>query len=167
MDPTKLYQAASAVLTAVVDAYSADETATPLPARQYVADGQPAWDLCADGQLTVYLANTRAGMPGLDQSTQPLTCFAPRVATLWVEVARCVPTVTDSGKAPTAEAIDASAQVLMEDPVRFANAITEAYRAGNLGSKWGLIVGDWEQLGPAGGLGGGRLQVQLGLMGQF
>lgn len=165
MDPGRLYDVCSTVLGAVEDAYAADDTATPLPARRYVADGQPAWDLCADGQLVVYVENTRAGLPGLDQSLQPLNCFAPRVAFLWVELARCVPTMTDSGRPPAPDAIEASAQTILADPVRMANAITEAYQAGALGVKWGLIVGDWQALGPQGGLGGGRLQVQLALMG--
>lgn len=152
-----IYDVARATLDVVVAAYI--DAGVDLPDRQYVADGTPAWDC---DQVTVYAERTFSGFAG-QEVVAPLDCLHIRSAVFWVEIARCVPALTNRGAAPTAAAIEASAQVILRDPIIVANALVQAYRDGELGGCLGLVLEGWEGLGPEGGYAGGRQRFRYQL----
>lgn len=80
----------------VYDSYS-----MPLPERRYWTMGDPAID-CE--QLVVGFVQLYLGAPG-DEAMEPKRCRDPRSATVRISISRKVPTVGQSGKAPSAEAI--------------------------------------------------------------
>lgn len=157
LPPDRLYNVARAALDIVAAAYV--DLDVDLPERQYVADGTPAWD-CE--QVVVYVERTFSGLA--DQETVAIQeCLLIRSASLWVEVVRCVPVLDDRGDAPAADDIEASAQVILADPLIITNALVAAYRAGTFGGCKGLVLEGWESLGPEGGLAGGRQRFRYQL----
>ena len=64
------------------------------PERRYVADGQPAFDC---DQVTVHIAGFHRGTTQTERPTHPA---APASVTAVVTRVWCVPTMTESGRAP-------------------------------------------------------------------
>lgn len=79
----------------------------PLPSRRYWTMADPVVD-CE--QLVVSFIQMYIGAPG-DEATSPRRCMDPRSATIHVSIARQVPTVGQSGKAPAAEKIQEYSQL--------------------------------------------------------
>ena len=118
------------------------------PSRQFVSHNAPAWDLCEEDQLTVHLGNTTFRQPRDDK-------MGPSMARpLWVlQLVRCVPGPSNSGAAPSADALTASATGLLDD----FDAIQAAVRAdpaGIFGGCRAVQFGQAVPLGPAGQVGG-------------
>lgn len=158
MPSSQLYDACAATLAAVVAHYST--LGVELPARRYVNSGEPAWDC---DQVVVYPETT---VPGLsttitNEPLRPCTYF--RTATLYIEIARCVPVESGNGRPPTVDRLDEAARRLLADPVDVANGILAANRSGTLGGFDGISLGSWDALGPQGGFGGGRQTIQFQL----
>lgn len=152
----RLYDAARALLDVVVEHYAT--VGVPLPPRQFVSDGTPAWD-CE--QVCVYVERTASGTVEAETTTA-INCLVVRSAQITVEIARCTPVFADefSDAPPTAEAIEAVSRLVLADPMHLTNAIVAAHRAGNLGGDKGLSLIEWESLGPQGGLVGGRQRIR-------
>ena len=87
------------VLERVVNVY--ESYSMPLPERRYWTMGDPAVD-CE--QLVVGFVQMYLGSPG-DEAMEPKRCRDPRSATVRISVSRKVPTVGQSGKAPSADSI--------------------------------------------------------------
>jgi hypothetical protein len=87
------------VLDRTVNIY--DSYNIPIPSRRYWTMADPVVD-CE--QLVVSFIQMYIGAPG-DEASMPRRCMDPRSATIHVSVARKVPTVGQSGKAPSAETI--------------------------------------------------------------
>lgn len=150
----RLYAVAAAHLAAMV-AYYAGE-GVELPERRYVSDGNAvAWD-CE--QAVVYIERTFQGLADVETG-QAIDQLEVRTAQLWLEVVRCSP-VVDGDEVPTAEAIDDNAQLVLADGIMLAAGVRAAYKAGELGGCHGLVIGEWQALGPAGGYVGGRQGVR-------
>jgi hypothetical protein len=79
----------------------------PLPNRQYWTVGQQAVD-CE--QLTVTLLQIYLGAPG-DQASTPQRCNQPRTAVMTVSLSRCIPTVGQNGRPPTADKLEEAAKI--------------------------------------------------------
>lgn len=79
----------------------------PLPSRRYWTMADPVVD-CE--QLVVAFIQMYIGAPG-DEATTPRRCQDPRSATVHVQIARNVPTVGPSGKAPSADVIQEFSQL--------------------------------------------------------
>lgn len=92
--------------------------------RAYVAAGEIAWDDCC-GMLVVapervYRSLTFPGENGTEE-----LCFGGHlVVDLLVLVVRCVPTVDDRGRAPSANALQAAYRTLIEDAAVVWNIVT-------------------------------------------
>lgn len=88
------------VLEAVLSVF--EQAGVTLPARSYIAVGQPPHD-CE--QVTVSFQQLYLGPPG-DEATAPQRCEAPRTAVLLVEIVRCTP---QSGRTagPSVESLSA------------------------------------------------------------
>jgi hypothetical protein len=97
------------VLDSVISTYAS--YTMPLPGRRYWTLGQPSVD-CE--QVVVSMLQMYIGSPG-DEATQPRRCNDPRSATLIVSVSREVPVVGPSGKAPSADDIQAFSEISAYD----------------------------------------------------
>lgn len=162
-DPQYLHTLASALLAAIVDYYAANttEAAQALPARQYVADGTPAWD-CE--QVTVHVRRTFAiDGSGQEVGLLPLGHMVRRGAEMGLQVVRCIPTVEGEMEVefPTAEAIEESARVILTDAEMLADAAVVADQSGVLPGCDGVFFAGWENAEPGGGLGGGTITIRL------
>lgn len=97
-----------------------------VPDRRYIHTGLVALDAgpgvtCAD-QLVVTLNFDFQGLPGLfDES--PLQCEQPTTAVYEIWMSRCVPIIKDSGKPPSVDELNASAETIMEDVREISRAI--------------------------------------------
>lgn len=133
-----------------------------VPARQYVADGNMvAWD-CEQLVVAVDTTQNHQGNVAVE-ATDLAFAMAARSATLGVWIARCCPTVDDDGSPPPADEVDASAQVVLADPMIMLDCLWRAHAAGDLGSCKGLAFQRWQAIGPMGGLTGGVLRLNIDL----
>lgn len=169
MQPTdRWYQAASDLLAVVVAGYAAE--GVPLPARQLVTPGVPAWDIDVapcDGLVGVYVERQFSYAGNLAQEVieplYPAVGFATRGAVVSVNVLRCVPVLTDQGLPPAATAEEAAAATILGDSQLLVNTIVAAVRDGEIGGCGSLALEGWRSLGPEGGWAGGALTVRLGV----
>lgn len=83
----------------------------PIPDRRYWTLGTASVD-CE--QLVVSFIQMYIGSPG-DEVTEPRRCMDPRSATVHVQIVRKVPTVTASGKPPSADTIQEYSQLQAYD----------------------------------------------------
>lgn len=153
----------AAVAQALLDgvlAWFADNAPTPeLPARRYVAGGDPravAWD-DTNGQVTVALGRI---LLGLDATRAPQPVRVPRAspansgryqrtASLEVQIVRCAPAL-----AP-AEELHAHGLQVIEDGGNLIRAVLDVAKSGALTrvpvAEAGITVDDLVTLGPDGG----------------
>lgn len=82
-----------------------------LPARRYWTMAEPAVD-CE--QLVVYFQQMYLGAPGAELG-EPQRCHVPRSATIGVSISRITPIVSQNGRPPTPEAIEAASEVMAID----------------------------------------------------
>lgn len=108
-DAKALAQYLQEVLERTVNIYNS--YAIPIPDRRYWTMADPVVD-CE--QLVVSFIQMYIGSPG-DEATLPRRCMDPRSATIHIQIAREVPTVGPSGKAPSAETIQAYSQLQAYD----------------------------------------------------
>lgn len=162
----KIYTLARASLDAIVDRW--DVEAAPLPAKQYVSNGLVIWDECE--QLAVEVERTNGSQGDVATATIDQSFaspgFAMRTVSLAIWLIRCVADIETVGTdvvLPTAEQMEADAQVLLADPTSMLNALVAASKAGDLASCNGVAFDEWTAQGPDGGLGGGVLRVRLAL----
>lgn len=155
---------ADAMLAAIVFHYI--EEGVDLPARQYVANGLPAFD-CE--QVTVFCENT-VGIQGSPLAEFPSEQFrdaghAMRAGIFAVTIIRCVPMLDDDGDPPAVEAEDESAALIYGDAVRALNALIGAEERGDLPGCGSVVFQRWTNENAQGGLGGGTLRVAISLAG--
>lgn len=117
--PDAFYQIGSAILEGV-EAALEDSTGGPVN-RSGMVPGEVAWDECDCGLLTGTLARTYRSdtFPQVTQAgvTSDLSACDPpwRVGELVLLVVRCAPVPAEGQLAPSAEALDAAAAVLVSD----------------------------------------------------
>jgi hypothetical protein len=97
------------VLTRTINIYNS--YGLPVPDRRYWTMADPVVD-CE--QLVVSFIQMYIGSPG-DEATLPRRCMDPRSATIHIQIARPVPTVGASGKAPSAATIQEYSQLQAYD----------------------------------------------------
>ena len=162
----RIYLAARAILDAVVAGYAAAGVA--LPDRQYISHGPPAWDCSL---LAVYQQRGFGHSGNIATETLepilPHSSHVLRGALFAVELVRCYPDVDSSGTEvvlPSAAAMEAGSEELLIDEQLIHNSLLAAEKAGQLGTACHEVAyGDWQPLGPMGGLAGGLLVVRVGL----
>jgi hypothetical protein len=97
------------ILAGVVEGYGAH--GIELPSRQYLTLGTPVND-CE--QLVVSWQQAYLGTPG-DEASLPQQCDAVKTAVFTVQLCRSMPVVSESGKSPSAEAIQSASEVALLD----------------------------------------------------
>ena len=127
------------------------------PARVYRSHGQPAWDLCSEDALVVYVATLQPA-PGAQR------CAVRWRAEFHVQIIRCVPGIDDNGRAPTADALDGSAADLLRDAWVLAAAMP-SFAAAAVGCD-DVVAGAARALGPSGGVAAWDLPLTVSITGQ-
>lgn len=107
-----------------------------LPARQYWAMGTPAVD-CE--QLVVYFQQLYLGPPGA-QVGEPQRCHVPRSATITISIARATPIVSQNGRPPAPEKIEAASEVLAIDAWVLMESINQLDQWDGAGYGVGVIA---------------------------
>lgn len=130
MAPTpddRLADLADAMLAAVVARYTMN--GLTLPPRQYTHVGEVAYD-CEEVVAT--LESIYPGLPGEEAITAPPRGGAfVATARMALVLVRCVPAVSDRGKAPTAAQLNAAGQAALIDAREVLKALTGAASAGD------------------------------------
>lgn len=154
-----LLDAAVFVLTPSGDPYVDDQRTAP-PAMQYVAHGLNfAWDCELVAASIVAVRMERQAGHG---------CAVIPVATLAVTLLRCYPKAGDGGdNVPSSDEINAAARVLAVDAGALAGGLVDAWADGSLFAAVPCsavtIIPGIEPLGPAGGLAGWRVTLEVRL----
>lgn len=162
-NPARIYGIARATLDCVAAGLTTAGGDHMPPTRQYVADGNlVAWD-CEQLCVSVEDTHSIVGNPAAE-SQDPDLAMAMRAATIGIWLVRCCPMMDDDGEPPTADAIDASAQVVLADPQIMVDALWNAQQAGQLATCRGLAFQRWTAVGPQGGLTGGVLRIAVALL---
>lgn len=140
MAEDRLYVLGVELLESIVDEFAL--LGLPLPPRQYVANGDVAFD-CE--QLVVTLERVYSGLPGQETTRRTLL---PRLqsAQYAAYLVRCAPVMDDRGRPPEEAAMEASAITLYSD-------MNVMWRV--IGTIWGNCrdssIGTVEIVGPSGG----------------
>ncbi len=160
--PDRLYGIARQILDTVAAGLDGAGPSHAAPSRQYVSDGNlVAWD-CE--QLVVAIAATYSHEGNVATEYQgPAVAMAARAAEVEVWLVRCCPTPDDDGEPPTAAAIDASAAVVLADPMIILDTLWRKHAAGELATCKGLVFRRWQAVGPSGGLTGGVMRLVVNL----
>ena len=96
----------------------------PAISRTYVAAGEIAWDDCC-GMLVVAPERVYRSEVFPTENGDEELCFGGYlVVDLLVLIVRCVPTVDDRGRAPSANALQAAYRTLIEDAAVVWNLVT-------------------------------------------
>ena len=127
-----------------------------LPSRQYWTMGQPALD-CE--QLVVAFTQMYLGTPG-DQATDPQRCHVPRTAVINVILTRQIPTIGQSGKAPSASKIEESSYISAVDAWVMMESINQLDQWDETGFGLGVIA-TLDMIGPEGGYTSTNLQLTI------
>lgn len=92
-----------------------DHGTCPCPCRTCVIVGQPAFDDCCEGQLTVSLERIFVHDNFPQRMSGPIFCSSPLAAEFSVTYIVCAPLVKDDGTPPSCEELSASALNLYTD----------------------------------------------------
>lgn len=154
------------LLAASVVALEVSRTGIAVPSRQYVSHGRPAVDFCDTGILVVYgdAPSIQLSKPRQDIAEQAGQFMFMAIADMFVEVWRCAPSLDDTGGAPTATALTASATALAVDAHALWTGLVRAQTGGTLFPTGMANVraefGDVTPIGPQGGMAGWRMRVR-------
>lgn len=159
--PELLWLIAEEVLDCVCSSLTA-QSSCGCPCRTFVTVGQPVWDECCDGQLALVLNRlyVQSTFPGTDN--QAITCSAPLVGEFTLQLIRCVPTMTEQGDAPTAQALsDSAANIYADMYIAYRSVICclAAYKKARL-----FTMGDARPVGPQGGCAGFEIKFSIQLV---
>jgi len=157
---SRIYDLARAMLDAIVANWPTDtDLAAALPARRYVSFGTPAWD-CEQvvvGPSRLYSIEADPSLEGLI-AWKPL--FANNAVEMNVQIIRCQPT-GDGTNPPSTTQLETIALAVHQDIEVVRQVLVDAQQNGSLATPSGLSFGNWNSLGPQGGLGGGSQVVRL------
>lgn len=161
-DPQQPITLARAILQHVGAYYTTNNV--PIPARQYVSPGLPAWD-CEQVVVTVERQSPVAGDPTLEGPTavQADPAFHMRAATIAITVVRCVPVLGEQGELTSTDDEEDAAELILADAGHVWLAIVQALDDGDLPGCGAVAFVSWDGLGPEGGLAGGLLRILASL----
>jgi hypothetical protein len=151
---SRLFDLCKAILTAVENGLTSE--GVDIPPRAYVSAGPPAFDGDGCSLLAVWVesADRDTGLGGdPDPFEEDNARWIMRLPRIVVTLARCAPTLTDNGSAPSIVEEEAAAELLYGDATSILNAVVAAYQTGDLPTSChGLGYGGWQVVGPSGGV---------------
>lgn len=165
MDIERINNLALAVLGALVMEWPAE--AEPLPQRQGIVAGLPAWD-CE--QIIVAIENSFSHSGDVSTEVRDFqqagATWGIRGVALAVWIIRCASTeqsINNRVILPAMDALTAEAEIIGRDGIAVQNVLMDAQRSGLLAGCNGLSFDQWQTQGPEGGFGGSvyRLRVSF------
>jgi len=161
VNATDLHALAEEFLAACEESLDTIPTFAPglagAPERSFVAPGQPQYDCCPDGQLTVHIPAVNS------DPVQPLKNHTrANLVTLTATILRCVPSTDEDGNYPDAVESQAAADQVNADGWALWNHIFNLISAGDLFTLCEKI--QWQGLRsitPSGGCGGYTLTLNV------
>lgn len=157
-DPTWLGFALESVLT------TAASKLTTSVDRQFVSHGLPPFD--CPNQLTVHISALRATNPLTRSDIGPQCKAVIPAMDLAVTIVRCVPTLLDNGKLPSATDITTANQQLLQDLWELWRGLVDETIDGTLIPGLGCSAFTWRQavpIGPSGGFAAWQLNLEVAL----
>lgn len=167
MAATDLYDLCAEYLTVCNDALAL--TPGGAISRAFVSAGAPAWDCCP--QLSVHVGGPAWAMTepaGELASMHRLNIAAVMdMITLTATVIRCVPTLEEDTRLPSAADLDAAGQLTTSDLWAIWNLVEYRKAKGTLfgGKCREMALDPAVPVGPAGGCGGWQIQLRVTLQG--
>lgn len=152
--PDTLADLADTLLTAAAAGLDTTRTGHPNFTRQFRSHNAPAWEICAEAQLTVHTASLRHRQPVTKAPCQ----VVPEIE-LHVQFVRCL---TSDVEGPPAATLDTEAEGLLVDLWALLNYL---YQNPVVGDCEFITYGQVIPLGPSGGVGGYDVAVVLGVNG--
>ncbi len=159
--PLDLQALAQEYLDACVDALDTIPSFDPglggSPGRRFISPGQPQYDCCPDGQLTVHVPSVLSDPVGTLKNHERLN-----TVTLLATILRCVPVSDENGNFAPASEIQAAAEQVNADGWALWNFIFNAISAGDLFRLCDKI--QWlglRSIVPSGGCGGWTLTLAV------
>ena len=159
--PTDLQTLAEEFLAACVESLNTIPTFAPglagAPERSFVSPGQPQYDCCPEGQLTVHIPAVNS------DPIQPLkNHIRANLVSLTATILRCVPSTDEDGNYPTVIEAQAAADQVNTDGWALWNHIFNLISAGQLFRLCEKI--QWtglRSITPSGGCGGWTLNLTV------
>jgi|SRR5688572_6700644 len=159
--PDLVWVTAQEVLDCVCEAL-AEQSSCGCPCRSFVTINQPVWDECCEGQLALVMQRMYVMSNFPAANAQPIVCSSPLAADFTLQLIRCVPTMTETGVAPTAQELSDSAAQLYSDlyiAYRAVICCLAAYKKARL-----FTMRDGRMVGPQGGCAGFEIQFTVQLV---
>lgn len=166
-DSVLVYRYASDILECAREQLSVTGTGVPAGMRCVVTTGEAtAWDDCCNGQLTVTIQSIfpSSNFPTQDDGTRVPCGVVAWGASLAITVLRCAPTISQSGKPPSVERVDASTQEVVADASAIRAAILCRFKPA--APDVDVLIGAQQFVGPEGGCVGSVLLMTIGFMGE-
>lgn len=159
--PELVWLVGQEVLDCVCDALTA-QSSCGCPCRSFVTVGQPVWDSCCDGQMALILDRLYVSSNFPQTEAQPIVCSSQLAGEFTLQLIRCVPTMSEDGTPPTAQALSDSSQSLYSD-------LYIAYRAvvcclAQYKKNRPFIMRDGRMVGPQGGCAGFEIKFSIQLI---
>lgn len=159
--PDLLWTMAQEVVDCICAALT-EESECACPCRACVVWGQPVWDQCCDGQLTVFVERVYVADNFPQTESGSILCSAPLAGDFVLQLIRCVPTVDDNGNAPSCDELSESARKLLQELYISERALIcclAAYK-----KKRRFTVRDARPVGPQGGCAGFEIRFSVELV---
>jgi hypothetical protein len=137
------------------------ESTCPCPCRACVIVGDPAWDDCCEGQLTVGLNRLYVHDNFPSAAVGPIFCFSPLAGDFTVTLLRCAPTVKDDGTLPTCDELSESARQIYSELYISMRALICCLAAKKRAAKF--LIRDAVTVGPDGGCVGFQIRFTVEL----
>lgn len=168
MADTRLVDAGQHILDTLVDGLTAEGIV--VPERRFLHTGEIAYDFvgtnCGEAFIVSWAAAFQGGLGEGGEGVNPIRCSMPLSAQFTIALLRCVPTVNSQGKAPTAEALDASGENLMIEAWTLNKVIVEKAVDKTL-IQLPIVdaaIGGSLPVGPDAALGGVTVQLFVGIL---
>lgn len=160
LTPDVIWLTAQEMLTCLCDALNL-ESECDCPCRACVIAGEPAWDDCCEGQLTVNLERLFFHDEFPNPNSQAQICGTLLAGEFKIQLLRCAPVVKDDGSAPTCPELSESARKIYQDLYISMSALACCLSKARRHRKY--VISDATMVGPEGGCVGFTILVTVEL----
>lgn len=119
------------------------------PCRTCVIVGDPVWDDCCEGQLTISVPRLFVHDNFPLTSTGPIFCASPLAGDFSITLLRCAPAVKDDGTPPTCDELSESARQILTEMYIALRALICCLAAKKRAAKF--VIREAVTVGPEGG----------------
>lgn len=156
--PALLWNIAEEIRVCVCNAL-ADDGSCQCPCRTCTVWGQPVFDNCCDGQLTVDFIRLYVHDNFPQAASGPVFCATPLAAEFRITYVRCAPVVKDDGSPPTCDELSTEALGMMTDVYVVYRALICCLQAQKRNRKF--VMSDATPISPEGGCQGFEIRLTI------